>query len=220
MIIGICGLIGSGKDTIASHLVEQHGYERYSWASPLKDITAQLFGWDREMLEGTTAEQRAEREIKDEWWSAKLGKSWTPRYALQYMGTEVMRNALDPNIWVLAGMKRIAGKQNVVIPDTRFPNEIQAIREMGGKIWNVRRGETPEWYDKLTKFKSTDDVSKPEQWLKVSPELVDEFMKENYPAVHASEYSWAGTVFDAVFDNDSTIDQLKQSVESVVSNQV
>lgn len=218
MLIGITGLIGAGKDTIASHLVEKYNYERYSWATPLKDITSILFDWDRPMLEGSTPEQRAEREVVDPWWSAKMGKDWSPRIALQIMGTEVMRNALHEDIWVLAGMHRIAGKPNVVISDTRFPNEIKAIREMGGKIWNVRRGETPEWYDELTKFKSTDDVSKPEQWLKVSPELVDEFMKENFPKVHASEYSWHGTAFDAVLYNDSTVDRLKQSVDSVIGD--
>lgn len=211
MIIGICGLIGSGKDTIASHLVERYSYERYSWASPLKDITAQIFGWDRAMLEGTTAEQRAEREIKDEWWSDRLGKSWTPRYALQYMGTEVMRNALHSDIWVLAGMKRIAGKANVVIPDTRFPNEIAAIRELGGVIWNVQRGPLPQWYSKLVELKRNPDFK---------PDLVEWYMKENYPAVHASEYSWVGTEFDAVFHNGSTVLRLTQGVDSVIGDQV
>lgn len=220
MIIGIAGLIGSGKDTIASHLVEKYGYERYSWASPLKDITATLFGWDRNMLEGATPEQRAAREVKDDWWSYRLEKNWTPRYGLQYMGTEVMRNALHEDIWVLAGMRRIADKQNVAIPDTRFPNEIAAIKELGGVIWNVRRGPNPEWYDALTKFKRAEDVSRPEQWLKVGPELVEWFMKENYPNVHASEYSWHGTEFDAVFQNNGTIDDLKATVDLVIGDQV
>ena len=207
MIIGITGLIGSGKDTIASHLVEKYNYERYSWAIPLKDITAQLFGWDRDMLEGTTQSQRLEREIADEWWSSKLNKNWSPRYALQFIGTEVMRNALHPDIWILAGMKRIAGKTNVVIPDTRFPNEIKAIKEMGGVIWNVQRGSLPEWYNALTKFKETPYVTS---------ELIEWYMKENFPSVHASEYSWHGTKFDAVFYNKETIDRLKHSIDSVI----
>lgn len=211
MIIGITGLIGAGKDTIAGHLVENFGYERYSWATPLKDMTAILFGWDRDMLEGTTPEQRAEREVLDEWWSAKIGRDWSPRTALQYMGTEVMREALHPDIWVLAGMHRIAGKKNVVISDMRFPNEVKAVRELGGKIWNVRRGPNPEWFDKLTVFKQSADIK---------DDLVEWFMKENYPNIHASEYSWHGTAFDAVFYNDSTIDRLKHSVDSVIRDQV
>lgn len=208
MIIGITGLIGSGKDTIASHLVEKYGYERYSWATPLKDITSTLFGWDRDMLEGTTPQQREKREQKDEWWSEKLGlQNCTPRLILQLIGTEVMRDALHKDIWILAGMKRIAGKQNVVIPDTRFPNEIAAIKEMGGVIWNVQRGPLPEWYVKLLHFKKGPNIT---------PELIEWFMRENYPLVHASEYSWAGTTFDAVFHNNETIMRLTQSVDSII----
>lgn len=213
MIIGITGLIGSGKDTIASHLVEKHGYERYSWATPLKDMTAILFGWDRDMLEGTTPDQRLQREQRDEWWSEKLNENWTPRYALQLIGTEVMRDALHQDIWVLAGMKRIMSKQNVVIPDTRFPNEIRAIREMGGIIWNVQRGTLPDWYNDLT------------EWRKL---FVDNYtekdvirdMKKYHPTIHPSEYSWHGTQFDAVFENNDTIEQLTQSVDLVIGNKI
>lgn len=211
MIIGITGLIGSGKDTIAAHLVEKHGYERYSWATPLKDMTAILFGWDRDMLEGTTPEQREQREKVDPWWDKKMDKYElvSPRWALQFIGTEVMRDTLHKDIWVLAGMKRIANKQNVVIPDTRFPNEIKAIKEMGGVIWNVQRGPLPEWYSKLVELKKDPNFT---------AMLIEWFMSENYPRVHASEYSWAGTTFDAVFHNNETITRLKQSVDSVIGD--
>ena len=213
MIIGICGLIGSGKDTIAAHLFQRYGYQRYSWATPLKDIASVLFGWDRAMLEGTTGELRAAREQRDDWWSSKIGKEWSPRYALQYVGTEVMRNSLHPDIWVLAGQRRIGEMGDVVIPDTRFPNEIAAIREMGGQIWRVSRGPDPEWYRELTFYKSfmskhvltNDDITK--------------FMTENYPSVHASEYSWHGQAFDAVFDNSGTVEDLMQSVDLKIGNQ-
>lgn len=210
MIIGIVGLIGSGKDTIASHLVKNYSYERYSWAMPLKDITARLFGWNRDMLEGTTSEQRDQREIQDDWWSSKLGKNWSPRSALQYMGTEVMRNALHTDIWVLAGQHWIAGKSNVVIPDTRFPNEITAIREMGGVIWNVRRSNVPDWCAALTGYKA--EYTAHTSWD------VDNFMKSTYPAVHASEYSWHGADFDAVIPNDGSVQDLEYLIDALLGN--
>jgi dephospho-CoA kinase len=37
MLIGLVGLIGSGKDTVAERLVTQHGFERDSFAKSLKD---------------------------------------------------------------------------------------------------------------------------------------------------------------------------------------
>ena len=57
-LIGICGPIGSGKDTIAGTL-QGIGWMRYSMAKPLKDMTAILFGWSRDMVEGSTDESRA-----------------------------------------------------------------------------------------------------------------------------------------------------------------
>lgn len=212
MIIGICGLIGSGKDTIAGYLMKQHGYQRYSWATPLKDISSMLFDWDREMLEGTTSDLREQRELKDDWWSTKLGKDWSPRYALQYIGTEVMRNGLHPDIWVLAGQRRISNMQKVVIPDTRFPNEIKAIREMGGSIWRVSRGPEPEWFKELTFYKNF-------MKGKVTEQEVVKFMSENYPKIHASEYSWHGQIFDQNIDNSGTVQDLIEKIELKIRNQ-
>ena len=58
-IIGICGFIGSGKDTAADYLVNFHGFRRDSFAATLKDAVGAVFGWDRELLEGRTKEARA-----------------------------------------------------------------------------------------------------------------------------------------------------------------
>ena len=45
MIIGITGFIGSGKDTVANMFVER-GCVHDSFAAPLKDLCASIFGWD------------------------------------------------------------------------------------------------------------------------------------------------------------------------------
>jgi hypothetical protein len=58
MIVGITGLISSGKDTIAEYLITQHGFKKLSFAASLKDAVAAVFGWDRNLLEGTTQEGR------------------------------------------------------------------------------------------------------------------------------------------------------------------
>ena len=51
MIIGICGLIGSGKGTVADVLVDQ-GFTKVSFADKLKDGVSTIFGWDRAMPVG------------------------------------------------------------------------------------------------------------------------------------------------------------------------
>lgn len=62
MIVGICGLIGSGKGTVADMLVGEFGFTKISFADSLKDAVAAVFGWPRNLLEGDTDESRSWRE--------------------------------------------------------------------------------------------------------------------------------------------------------------
>ena len=142
MLIGIVGLIGSGKDTVAQRLVEKHGYIKDSFAKSLKDAVASMFNWNREMLEGDTTSSRHWREKPDKYWSERFGKPITPRWVLQYFGTEVMRGQMYDAIWIDSCIGRYKG-QNTVISDTRFVNEITTIKAHGGIIVCVKRGELP-----------------------------------------------------------------------------
>ena len=142
MLIGIVGLIGSGKDTVAERLVTHHGYKRDSFAKSLKDAVSSMFNWDRDMLEGNTTSSRHLREQPDKFWSEKMGKEVTPRLILQQFGTEVMRGQMYDGIWVDSVIGRYKG-ENTVISDTRFQNEIKTIKAHGGKILLVKRGELP-----------------------------------------------------------------------------
>ena len=202
MIIGICGFISSGKDTAANYLVGWHGFRRDSFAGALKDAVAHVFGWDRELLEGSTAESRAWRETVDPWWSQRLGISQlTPRWVLQQWGTEVCRKAFHDDIWIAALENRLRTRTgHTVISDVRFPNEIQAIRAQGGCIVWVQRGSLPEWYD-------------------IALETVTgkfDHMIRAYPEVHASEWAWTGTKFDAVIDNNGSVEELYARLKSLV----
>ena len=47
MLVGLTGLIGSGKTTVANLLVERHGYRADSFAASVKDALATIFGWPR-----------------------------------------------------------------------------------------------------------------------------------------------------------------------------
>ena len=86
-IIGIAGLIGSGKDTVANHLIKEHNFQRIKFADKLKDGVAAIFEWPRELLEGDSDESREWRETPDEFWSKELGEDITPRFVLQKFGT-------------------------------------------------------------------------------------------------------------------------------------
>lgn len=120
-IIGIVGKKRSGKDTVADYLVQNYGYIKLSFASPLKEIIKTLFDFDDEQINGN------EKEIIDDYWNI------TPRRAMEYIGTNVFRkniSELIPNIgenfWsdiLYNKCKKISEKNNdvkIVISDVRF----------------------------------------------------------------------------------------------------
>ena len=205
MIVGLVGFIGAGKGTVADLLVKRHGFFKESYANSLKDACSIIFGWDRQMLEGNTPESRAWREQKDEWWSNKLGKEFSPRLALQLMGTEAGRDVFHPDLWVHTVMRRCenAPWNNYVIADVRFPNEINAIKNSGGKVIRVRRGDDPEWYSLA---RECNTFGKPE------------IMRNAYPEVHYSEWAWIGSHYDIVMDNNCSLDELTARVDKIVNS--
>ena len=205
MIIGVCGFIGSGKDTIADYLVNFHEFRRESFASTLKDAVAAVFGWDRTMLEGRTKEAREWREQVDPWWAERLAMpTLTPRWVLQYWGTEVCRKAFHDNIWIASLENKLRNsKDHVVISDCRFPNEISSIKNAGGKIVWVQRGQLPSWYETAIDANRGSNVALNELKL----------LK-----IHASETAWVGTEFDLILDNNGTIDDLYTQATELISD--
>ena len=211
MIIGICGFIGSGKDTIADYLVNLHHFRRESFANTLKDAVAQVFGWDRTMLEGRTKQAREWREQVDPWWAARLKMPHlTPRWVLQYWGTEVCRKAFHDDIWIAALENKLRNSEDdVVISDCRFPNEIKSIRKTGGMVIRVVRGPEPEWYDAAVSANRGPNGNVSWALSRAKLERLN---------VHASETSWVGTKFDHVLDNNGTLDHLYQQVKRLVQD--
>ena len=204
MIIGICGFIGSGKDTVADYLVNFHEFRRESFANTLKDAVAAVFGWDRIMLEGRTKEAREWREQPDQWWSDRLGQTITPRWILQYWGTEVCRAGFHDDIWIASVENKLRKSgDNVVISDCRFPNEIASIKSAGGKIAWVQRGALPHWHD--IAVKANRGEASAITWLE----------KEK---IHASEWAWIGSNFDYTLDNNGSIDDLYKQIKNLVTD--
>jgi len=204
-IIGIMGFISAGKDTVADYLCNFEGFRRESFASSLKDAVSSVFGWDRVMLEGRTKEARLWRELPDTWWAERLDMPHlTPRWVLQYWGTEVIRKGFNDNIWIASLENKLrASQDNIVISDCRFPNEIEAIKAQGGKIVWVQRGALPEWYDVALATNQGNF----------------NHMEIAYPEIHASEWSWVGADFDYVIDNNGTIQDLCDQIKKLIIDQ-
>ncbi len=196
MVIGICGLISSGKDTIADYLIKNHTFYKISFADKLKDSVSAMFSWDRELLDGKTNESREWREKVDTYWTSETGRTITPRLVLQEFGTECMRNGFYDGIWVSLTKKKIIENphMNFVLPDTRFPNEAKMLYEIGGEVWRVKRGNDPAWFSEY-------------QELGVEP-----------TDVHPSEWAWAQTKFKHIINNDGTITELKDQVRDLLAS--
>lgn len=204
-IIGFVGLIGSGKDTVANMFVESTRAAKDSFAAPLKDATSAIFGWERALLEGDTEESRSFRETPDMFWSKKLEiPEFTPRLALQLLGTDVLRNHFNEAIWINSMEYRMranhADNEIVVVSDARFQNEIQLIKDLGGQVVWVRRGDLPEWFDIAVKANTGDLPSQ-------------QIMCDDYSHIHRSEWDWAGVEADHVVYNNLTLEDLSAQVD-------
>lgn len=198
MIIGLVGFIGSGKGTVGD-ILEQKGFIKDSFAKPLKDACAVMFGWSRELLEGDTEMSRKWREEPDSYWSEKFGREFTPREALQKMGTEAGRDVFHKDIWVISLLNRAKCK-DVVVTDVRFQNEIEYIQGNGGIVIRVKRGEDPAWFSLLDKIKLETERTK--------------FMQHEH--IHKSEWDWVGCEFNYTIANNGTIQDLGKDVERVL----
>jgi hypothetical protein len=209
MIIGFVGLIGAGKDTAADYLVNYHGFRRDSFANTLKDAVAAVFGWDRVLLEGRTKEARAWREQRDPWWSERLGKEITPRWILQHWGTEVCRNGFHDDIWIASLENKMRKtKDDIVISDVRFINEIKAIHNSDGLVIRIKRGPDPDWFEDAANVNAGPQNM---SWAISRARMLSR-------NIHSSETAWVGGPIDQVIENDSTVDQLFEKIKHLVED--
>lgn len=209
MIVGVAGFIGSGKDTIADYLITFKGFRRMSYAGTLKDAISSIFGWDRELLEGTTKYSREWRDQVDTWWAERLQiPHLTPRWVLQQWGTEVGRRAFHDDIWIASIENQLRSvKDDIVISDCRFPNELKSIKRAGGITIRVSRGSNPDWYDAAVALNKGYYTA----GYKDARKTLDDM------GIHASEYSSVGLDYDYYLENNGSIDELHRKVDSIIN---
>ncbi|MEM0354020.1 MAG: hypothetical protein QXW79_00425 [Thermoplasmata archaeon] len=142
VLIGLMGPKQSGKSTVAQFLVKKYNFIERSMAEPLKRACKELFLLREEQLFGT----REKEEPDPRWFGC------TPRKMLQFVGTDLLRNHLNEimpglgrnifihhfRIWYMSEIQRNP-KINIVVPDIRFQNEVNFIKELGGFIIKINR---------------------------------------------------------------------------------
>lgn len=141
-IIGLCGDIGAGKDTVAEYLVRERGYTQIAFAAKLKQVTADVFGLDSRYVFGTQEEKEEPiPHVVD-----AAGEPRTGRSLLRWLGTEGFRT-IDPAVWVKYAMRtQVDARPHArwVFSDVRFRNEMHAIRERGGLVWEIAKVGGPD----------------------------------------------------------------------------
>lgn len=135
ILIGIAGPAQSGKSTLAGEfrrLVEFRGqkYCEHPFAGPLKRMLASI---------GVDVSDPS-KNVPVPFLDGKV----TPRVMMQTLGTEWGR-ALLPDLWLRVWRHWLDESAHVVVvPDVRFDNEAELIREIGGTIVHVRRKPTAD----------------------------------------------------------------------------
>lgn len=207
MIIGFVGLINSGKGSAGDILLKKN-FIKESFAKGVKDVVSLMFNMPRHLLEGDTEESRKYREQNDIFWSSKMNKSFTPRMAMQLIGTDVGRNIFHEDFWIHSLQNRMDLKNNYVITDVRYYNEMEWIKSQGGLVINLIRGELPIWYE----FAKTRTSLKVEN---LQYEHLTEILEKNFK-IHESEYDHIGFQYDATIYNNGTLQDLENDIMLVL----
>ena len=117
----------------------------------------QLFGLTEKQCYGTDEDKNTHTDIM--WGNlpnvtthhTSLPNPMTAREFLQYFGTDICR-CIKPDVWVENCINRMlgSGTELAIVPDVRFPNEADAIKQAGGKVIRLTRSPHEDSHESET----------------------------------------------------------------------
>ena len=141
-LICLIGNIGVGKSTVCEIFI-QNGYDELTFAGPVKEI-GMILGFEKQELYGT----QEDKLEKNKFWGVS-GREFMQKFATDIMRNELTKHInmnMDGNgktIWVRLCEKNIISKlkenKKIIVSDGRFPDEIDMIKKLGGKIIKIER---------------------------------------------------------------------------------
>ena len=136
IVVGLGHQAQVGKDTAAGLLVSGHGFLRQAFADTLKDLARASDPIIRDPFGGQPLS-----DIVDYYGWEKAKEDPQIRGFLQRLGVGA-REVLGADVWVRPVLDRIqrGGRgSRWVITDVRFPNEFEALREIGANLIKITR---------------------------------------------------------------------------------
>jgi hypothetical protein len=114
----------------------------YHFADPLKEMAINIFGIEPQLVYGTDEDKNKQTHLLWENMPIANGRvgNITSREFLQHFGTNIIRKLYN-NAWVNATINKIIYEDSeiAIIPDVRFPNEVEAIQKNGGVVIRLTR---------------------------------------------------------------------------------
>lgn len=132
-LIGLYSPVPRSGKTFTATILAHNGFQPLSFAEPIKHMAVEFFmslGYSRD--KSLSLAWISKEEIIPE-----IGK--TSRHVLQTLGTQWGRNWIGEDIWVKSLCLRATKFNRVIVDDVRFENEANAIKEMGGEMWCIKR---------------------------------------------------------------------------------
>jgi len=132
-LIGIYSPAPQSGKTLAATVLTHKGFQPVSFAEPLKRMITEFL-----MSLGYEKDQA----LKLAWFNkaAVIQEiNASPRYLLQTLGTEWGRNLICEDVWIRAWKARAEKYDQVIVDDVRFENEAEAVKAMGGEMWQIYR---------------------------------------------------------------------------------
>jgi hypothetical protein len=136
-IVLLTGWSESGKDTVADILVKNHGFTKYAFADPLKDLCSSLYGFPREMANT--------HEGKRTPWTVGYKTKTIRELLLETAKTD--RSRFGDDIYAKETLTNIRAneKSKIVISDLRYFTELSTIQKFAKQdvhrleVWKVVR---------------------------------------------------------------------------------
>ena len=129
------------KQFLAQHLDPY--VKVYAFADPLKELCQDILGLTYEQCCGTDEQKNSLTDLKWEDMPDHSGQQtgiMTGREVLQYVGTNIFRK-MSYNVWVDTTINRILRDSPALalITDVRFPNEVEGVQRLNGKVIKLTR---------------------------------------------------------------------------------